>query len=57
MTAGAYVVESVEVVALDGEGMDIAAAVRTRSFFGKVRVLCVCVPPCVCVCVCGCMSA
>ncbi|CAN0302331.1 unnamed protein product [Pylaiella littoralis] len=37
MTAGAYVVESVEVVALDGEGMDIAAAVRTRSFFGKVQ--------------------
>lgn len=28
--------ESVEVLALDGEGMDVAAAVRTKSFFGKV---------------------
>lgn len=36
LTAGAYVVESVEVVSLDGEGMDVAAAVKTRSFFGKV---------------------
>lgn len=29
-------VESVEVVALDGEGMDVAATVKTKSFFGKV---------------------
>lgn len=36
LTAGAYQVESAEVLALDGEGMDVAAAVRTKSFFGKV---------------------
>ena len=38
LTAGAYQVESAEVLALDGEGMDVAAAVRTKSFFGKVGV-------------------
>ncbi|CAM9353419.1 unnamed protein product, partial [Hapterophycus canaliculatus] len=37
LTAGAYVVESVEVVALDGEGMDVAAEIKTKSFFGKVK--------------------
>ncbi|CAM9785928.1 unnamed protein product [Ectocarpus sp. 6 AP-2014] len=35
-TAGAYMVDSVEVVALDGEGMDVAASVQTKTFFGKV---------------------
>eukprot|EP00752_Nemacystus_decipiens_P002440 g2297.t1 len=37
LTAGAYVVESAEVLALDAEGMDVAVAVRTKSFFGKVQ--------------------
>lgn len=36
MTAGAYVIESVEVRSLDREGMDIDASIKTRSFFGKV---------------------
>lgn len=38
MTAGAYVVESVEVRSMDREGMDINANVKTRSFFGKVSI-------------------
>lgn len=37
LTAGAYVVESAEVVALDGEGIDVEAKIKTRSFFGKVQ--------------------
>lgn len=36
MTAGAYVVDSVKIVGLDGEGMDVDATIRTKSFFGKV---------------------
>lgn len=38
MTAGAYVVESVEVQSMDREGMDIDVIIKTRSFFGKVSV-------------------
>lgn len=37
MTAGAYVVDSLKIKTMDGEGMDVEVTVKTRSFFGKVR--------------------
>ncbi|CAN0061938.1 unnamed protein product [Discosporangium mesarthrocarpum] len=36
-TAGSFVMESAKITALDGEGMDVVAKIRERSFFGKVR--------------------
>ena len=36
ITSGAYVVESPEVLSLDGDGMEISVGIRTRSFFGQV---------------------